>query len=260
MKESGFVHEACKWCYRGVWGVLARYFKMPTEPPHLPSLDGEEVEYLHPSEEFLAYRKFFFWIGLAIVDVILTAIWIGIIIWWPLFGFLISPIALFIIIVPDIIAYIAIHLRYDTTWYVLTDRSMRLRRGIWSLHETTITFENIQNIHMQQGPIERWFGFANLIVQTAGGGGGGADGKGGGIHAGAHVGILEGLKDAAGVRERILAHCQTSKRSGLGDESEAELKESKRLAAASMPALLQHSVVTLREIRDLTSQLARESR
>jgi uncharacterized membrane protein YdbT with pleckstrin-like domain len=43
-------------------------------------------------------------------------------------------------------AYIAIHLRYDTTWYVHGDRSLRIRRGIWVIHETTLTFENIQNV------------------------------------------------------------------------------------------------------------------
>lgn len=250
MKESGRVHEACKWCYEGIWGILTPYFKLPKEPPNLPSVEGEEVEYLHPSEAYLRYRKFEFWVLLFIVDIALTAGWIALFVFNPLIGILVTPLALAIIILPDIVAYIAIHLNYDTTWYVLSDRSMRLRRGVWSLHETTITFENIQNIHVQQGPLQRWFGFSNLTVQTAGGGGGGEHGA---AMSGAHVGVLEGLDNAQEVRERILARCGKQAGAGLGEEHPAEsnpnaLQEGNPLAT---PATLD----LLRQIRDLTSKL-----
>jgi uncharacterized membrane protein YdbT with pleckstrin-like domain len=75
-----------------------------------------------------------------------------------------------VLIAPDVIAYVGLHLRYDTTWYVFTDRSLRIRRGIWVIHETTITFENVQNVAVAQGPVQRYFGIADVIVQTAGGG------------------------------------------------------------------------------------------
>jgi membrane protein YdbS with pleckstrin-like domain len=78
--------------------------------------------------------------------------------------------ALVVIVLPDIIAYVAIHLRYDTTWYVLSSRSLRIRRGVWVIHETTLTFENIQNVSVDSGPLEQWFGIANVMVDTAGGG------------------------------------------------------------------------------------------
>ncbi|MFN7732830.1 MAG: PH domain-containing protein [Pirellula sp.] len=250
MKESGRVHEACKWCYEGIWGILTPYFKLPKEPPNLPSVEGEEVESLHPSEAYLRYRKFEFWVLLFIVDFALTAGWIALFAFNPLIGILVTPLALALIILPDIVAYIAIHLNYDTTWYVLSDRSMRLRRGVWSLHETTITFENIQNIHVQQGPLQRWFGFSNLTVQTAGGGGGGEHGA---AMSGAHVGVLEGLDNAQEVRERILARCGKQAGAGLGEEHSAEstlhaLQEGNPLAT---PATLD----LLRQIRDLTSKL-----
>ena len=47
----------------------------------------------------------------------------------------------------------------------------RIRRGIWIIHETTITFENVQNVVVQQGPLQRWYGIANVLIETAGGGG-----------------------------------------------------------------------------------------
>jgi membrane protein YdbS with pleckstrin-like domain len=256
MSEHGRMHQACQWCYRGVWGLLTPYFKLPQSPPNLPTLEGEQVEYLHPSEAYLRYRKFAFWIMLFVIDIALTIGWIAIFFASPLIGILITPLALAIIILPDILAYIAIHLNFDTTWYVLSDRSMRLRRGIWTMHETTITFDNIQNIHVQQGPLQRWFGFSNLTVQTAGGGGGEAQG---GAMAGAHVGVLEGLDNAHEIRERILARCGRQPGAGLGDESALELRndvldgtwngDTSRIATSG-------HIELLREIRDWTARLA----
>jgi uncharacterized membrane protein YdbT with pleckstrin-like domain len=246
MKESGLVHEACLWCYRGVWGTLTKYFCLPDGPPILPILEGEVITYFRPSLAYLRYRKFFFWIGLAVVDIVLSLLWLALIIAAPLWGFITAPIWIIVIVVPDILAYIAIHLRYDTTWYVLSDRSMRIRRGIWSIYETTITFENIQNVSISQGPLQRWFGFANLIVSTAGGGGGGAE-------AGAsswHVGLLEGIDDAELLRERILSKSQRT--AGLGDEEpDATYRQIDRTCFS------QNQLVLLREIQSLTADLAK---
>jgi membrane protein YdbS with pleckstrin-like domain len=250
MKERGRVHEACEWCYSGVWSFLTPYFKLPKEPPNLPSVEGEQIEYLHPSEAFLRYRKFHFWIMLFVIDILLTLAWIAIFFAQPIVGILITPLALAIIILPDILAYIGIHLNYDTTWYVLSDRSMRLRRGVWTMHETTITFDNIQNIHVQQGPLQRWFGFSNLMVQTAGGGGG----EGGGVAAGAHVGFLEGLENATEIRERILSRCGRGSGAGLGEERQG-LELPPHAQSVRIDALAQQ-VSLLREIRDIVRHMA----
>lgn len=213
---SRYVEEVSKWCYRGVWGGITRWFKVPELPPTLPVERDEVVTSFRPSLEFLKYMKFFFWIGLTIIDVGLTLGWIGIFVAAPWVGLMITPLALAIIILPDVVAYIAIHLRYDTTWYVLTDRSLRIRRGIWAIHETTITFENIQNVAIHQGPIERWFGIARIVVETAGGGGGaGEPGKA----MGAHVGLIEGIDNAPEIRDLIRSRIRQSKSAGLGDDT-----------------------------------------
>jgi membrane protein YdbS with pleckstrin-like domain len=102
-----------------------------------------------------------------------------------------APVALAVAVVPDIVAYIAIHLRYDTTWYVLSRRSLRIRGGIWVIHEATITFENIQNVTVESGPIERWFGISNVIVDTAGGGQSSKDSEGKG-KTNLHRGVISG--------------------------------------------------------------------
>lgn len=254
MSEKGAIHKASRWCYEGMWGLLTPYFKLPKEPPNLPSMEGELIEYLHPSEAFLNYRKFHFWIALAVIDFALTAAWIILFVAFPLVGFLITPIALAIIILPDIVAYIAIHLNYDTTWYVLSDRSMRIRRGVWNLHETTITFENIQNINIQQGPLQRFFGFSNLVVQTAGGGGVGPHGAAGSMM---HVGVLEGLANAQEIRERILMRCGKHGNAGLGEEPQAtartEMARSEKSHGPMFTSL--ENIQLLREIEVLTRKL-----
>ena len=68
--------------------------------------------------------------GLIAIDLVLTILWLILLFNVPLIGILIAPLAWAVIIVPDIVVYIAIHLRYDTTWYVLSDRTLRIRRGI----------------------------------------------------------------------------------------------------------------------------------
>ena len=63
-----------------------------------------------------------------------------------------------------------VRLDFEKRWYLVTDRSLRVREGIVNVREMTITFANIQNISISQGPIQRLLGIADLRVDTAGGG------------------------------------------------------------------------------------------
>lgn len=254
MKQQ--IDELAQWCYRGIWGVITGWFMVPETPPALPPLDQEAVKSFKPAKGFLDYLRFFFWVGLVIVDVIFTAIWIAIFIWNPLVGLLITPLALSIIVLPDVIVYIAIHLRYDTTWYVLSDRSLRIRRGIWVIHETTLTFENIQNVNVRQGPIQRWFKIADLMVSTAGGGGGvSAESGHGASLLGPHVGLIEGIANANEIRELIMNRIKSSRSGGLGDEHHPSVAPSRSNLDAPVTMSPAHLEV-LGEIRNLTAKLA----
>jgi len=218
---SAIVHRASEWMYRGLWRVLGDLFLVPHDPPTLPVRPGEAIDSFQPGEGFLRYLKFWFWFLLVFFDLIFAAAYAGIAatlctkgLWWV--SAILLPPTLFIIVVPDIFAYIAIHLRYDTTWYVMTDRSLRIRRGIWAIHEVTITYENIQNIRVRSGPVQRYFGIADVMVETAGGGGAHA-GKGGQNTTG-HQGVIEGVGNAIEIRDRIMAHLKQSQTAGLGDD------------------------------------------
>ena len=233
-----------EWIYQGIWGVLVRWFRVPEQPPTLPVMEGETILAFRPAPGYLRYLKFQFWILLTIVDAGLLFLWGVIAIAAPIVAVLITPIALAAIIMPDIIAYLAIHLRFDTTWYVLTDRSLRIRSGIWILRETTITFENVQNVSVDQGPLQRYFGIANVMLQTAGGGATG--GQEAGISFG-HHGLLAGVDNAAEIRDLILNRLKRSKSAGVSDEDHGPF-------APVHSDVGEEHLSTLREIRDITAR------
>ncbi len=200
--------------YHKLWTFLTKWFRVPQHPPTLPSFTGNESESFKPAPGFLKYLKVQFIILLLIVDIAIFIGWVAITIAIPLLGIALIIPALIIAIIPDIIAYVAMHLRYDTTWYVMNNQSLRIRRGIWTICETTLTFENVQNVKVNQGPLQRFFGISNLIVETAGSGGG-SDQNG---HATANQGIIEGIANAPQLRDIILKKLRSTQSSGLGDE------------------------------------------
>ncbi len=211
MNNAG--EKAAVWVYRGVWGVLTDLMNVPEEAPNTPPGSGE-TRSLKPSPGFLRYLKMWFWIAAVSFDAVLITAWVVVCVLQPWVGLAIAPIVWAVAIVPDVIAYIALHLRWDTTWYVITDRAVRIRRGIWVIHESTITFENIQNVEVRQGPVQRHFGVANLIIQSAGGGSA-ASAEGGVKH---QHGLLEGIEKPEELRELFMERAGMSKSAGLGDE------------------------------------------
>jgi uncharacterized membrane protein YdbT with pleckstrin-like domain len=203
--------------------VLVRWFRVPNEPPTIPGGAVDTARSFRPAEGFLRYLKFYFWFALVVIDGAILIGWIAIAVAWPVAGALLAVPALVLAVLPDVVAYVAIHLRYDTTWYLISNRSMRIRRGIWLLHETTITYENIQNIRVSQGPIQRVFGIADVLVETAGGGSGGAEGAQLTLM---HRGLIEGVDNASEIRDLILSHLRKTRTAGLGDEMLTRAQES----------------------------------
>src|SRR4051812_7455271 len=100
---SPHVERASRWIYGGLWGVLVRWFKVPDHPPTLPVPVGERMESFRPSEGFLRYLKFLFWIALTAFDVPLIFAWIVITIRYPVTGALLALPVLILAAVPDIV-------------------------------------------------------------------------------------------------------------------------------------------------------------
>lgn len=213
---SRATERATAWVYRGIWGVLVRWLRVPEGQPGVPPGSGPVVRSVKPAPGFLSYLKFQFWILLLIIDVLIIGVWVIILVASPIAGLITAPVFWGVAIIPDIFAYAALHVRYDTTWYVLTNRGVRIRRGVWIIRENTITFENVQNVEVRQGPLQRHFGIANVMIQTAGGGG--AAGPHGQQDTSSHQGLLEGVENAGELRDLITARARASRGAGLGDE------------------------------------------
>jgi membrane protein YdbS with pleckstrin-like domain len=138
-----------------------------------------------------------------------------------------------------VIKFFLVRLDWDFRWYVVTDRSLRIRQGVVRFEESTLTFANVQNVSIRQGPLERWFGFANVLVETAGGGGSAGGGEAA-ISVGGHRGLIRGLENAEYVRDLIRAAVVKQGGSGLGDSHEQSATRGAAVPlSAATPALRQ---------------------
>lgn len=252
---KGAASSISPWIYRGLWGGLVRWLRVPEHPPSLPLPQGaseSDRTQSHPSPDFLRYLRFWFWALLLPFDLIILVVWLIILSENPTLAYILAAPAFIIAVVPDIFVYVAIHVRYDATWYVLTPRAVRVRRGVWTIRECTATFENVQNISIRQGPVQRHFRIADLVIDTAGAASAGPKGA----SSSANQVVLEGLADAARIRDAIADRVRASKSAGLGDESRPARRASTDTAAPGFgPVHLQ----LLREIRDEARALARPS-
>jgi membrane protein YdbS with pleckstrin-like domain len=112
-----------------------------------------------------------------------------------------------------IVTFLARRINFRMRWYIVTDRSLRIRSGVFAVRELTMTYRNIQEIRVTAGPLQNALGLATVEVHAAGGGG---DAKRDG---GGHVGRLEGLSNATEIRDLMIGRLRQYRDSGLGGET-----------------------------------------
>ena len=210
--------------------------KLPERPPHLPE-GSNLVRQLRPTEQWLAYRYLGALFGLLNQFVAAgagaVALWVAEPSWGP-------PVAGLVVLVELVVVgftLVAIRVDYELRHYLVGDRSLRVAQGAWKREEVTLSYANIQNIEVTQGPLERLFGFKSLTISTAGGDGGG---EGAGLRQG-HAASMVGLADADELRQLILEMLKGHRDSGLGDPHPGE--------AAALP------LQRLLEVRDAARAL-----
>jgi membrane protein YdbS with pleckstrin-like domain len=212
-------------------GIVLRLARVPAEP-HVPEGAGESVRV------FNAGRNYFTW-RLILWGIANAPIALGLLL---AFGFSLNPklphlvrtiwqvlaasaAGVFVASIP--ITYFLQRLNYEMRWYIVTDRSLRIRSGVVWLQEMTMTFTNIQGIRVNANPIEQLLGLANVEVQSAGGGGSDEHGA----RSSGHVAKFAGVDNAAVIRDLIVARLRVYRDSGLGEKTEAP--EPLALSAAS---------------------------
>jgi membrane protein YdbS with pleckstrin-like domain len=120
------------------------------------------------------------------------------------------------------LTYFVARLDYELRWYMVTDRSLRIRHGVWKVSESTMSFANIQQVVVSQGPLQRLLGIYDVKVQSAGGGGGGGSDSHGNPKAGEdmHLGLFHSVTNGSEIRDLILDRLRRFRESGLGDPDE----------------------------------------
>lgn len=132
--------------------------------------------------------------------------------------FTISSVVFLLIVLRAVFAFAVLRLDFEKRWYVVTDRSLRIREGVINVREMTVMFANIQNIAVVQGPIQRPLGIADLQVETAGGGGAHANQEQLGPNL--HTAWFRGIDNAEEVKLLIQDRLRALKDSGLGHHEE----------------------------------------
>ena len=125
------------------------------------------------------------------------------------------------------ITFAIIRLDYQLRWYVVTDRAARLREGVLTLTEMTFTLVNVQDIRIQQGPLQRLLGLADVELRTAGGSdAGGEGGHGSAPSRNLHLARFRGVDNADAIRDLVLERMKRARDAGLGDPDDAEAETS----------------------------------
>lgn len=119
------------------------------------------------------------------------------------------------------LTYAAVRLWFEQHWYIVTDRSLRIRTGIFQLQESTMSFANLQQVEVQQGPLQRLLGLADVRVQSAGGGNSHKEPG----HRGdsLHTGVFHSVDNAQEIRDLILERLRRFRETGLGDPGESSV-------------------------------------
>lgn len=112
------------------------------------------------------------------------------------------------------ITFAAVRLEFELHWYIVTDRSLRIRTGLFKVTESTMSFANLQQVEIKQGPLQRLLRLADVRVQSAGGGG---DHHKSEKEESLHTGVFQGVDNAAEIRDLILDRLRRFREAGLGD-------------------------------------------
>jgi membrane protein YdbS with pleckstrin-like domain len=163
--------------------------------------------------------------------------------WWlfpALTAFEFLGVVIYLVQLP--ITYALVRLEYEQRWYIVTDRSLRIRSGLVSLRESTMSFANLQQVTVTQGPLQRVLGIADVQVRSAGGGSGESHEKGQADDS-MHVGIFHGVENAIEIRDLILERLRQYRAAGLGDPD-----DSRESGSHPVPANVRHTVAAAREL------------
>jgi membrane protein YdbS with pleckstrin-like domain len=209
--------------------------RLDPRPPHLPE-GSSLVRELKPSHAWLSFRYLRVLFGLLnqVIGVgVLAFLAISQVKTWGL------VIALGLALVEIVVvgfSLVVTRVDWELRHYLVGDRSLRVSVGALTRKEVTISYANVQNLEVSQGPIERLFGFKTLTLSTAGAGSPSEKGEN------LHIVELPGLENAEAIRSLMLGMLKHEKDVGLGEPD-------------TQAATAGFSVTRLGEVRDAARAL-----
>jgi len=245
--------------------LLLRVLRVPAEPT--PPRGARDVRVFRASKRYYRYKLLRWALSQAGTVLGLIAGVVALRSAPGLPSFLLSletvAIAGFLLQLP--FTYAALRLDFEMRWYIVTDRSLRIREGLGTIREQTMTFANIQNISVRQGPLQRLLGIADVEVRSAGGG---AKSSGNGENRrDTHVGLFRGVDNAQAIRAAVLDRIRRYRDAGLGDPDDEAPAAHAPLTAPAVaaptdaivagPSLLSAARELAAEARALREALAR---
>lgn len=213
----------------GVQGWVLGFLKVPPKPDPPAGAPGS-VRVFRAARNFLYYHVFK-WamkqvstlVGILFGLYVVAQGWTEYVQFGPFAGedmfFLLEVLGIGFFVLQLPLTLAGVFLDFRMRWYIVTDRSLRIREGVGRVREKTMSFANIQNLGVRQGPVQRLLGISDLEVQTAGGGESKAKDKDGHEDS-LHVGYFRGVDNAEEIKAVILERLRRFKDSGLGDPEE----------------------------------------
>lgn len=224
--------------------LAERWLRIPPEPDPPPG-DEASARVFRAAPKYLQYLKVLWAVGTAfsmIVPLIVVVIIIAVIVGSDgsaahdggVIAVLVTvAILLFAIVTAHALFRLAmVHLNFEKRWYLVTDRSLRIREGVATVREITFTFANIQNLSVTQGPIQRILGIADLKVETAGGGSMASAHQQQTVGLNLHTAYFRGIDNAEELKNLIGARMRGHKDAGLGDHDDRHHHQPAALPAA----------------------------
>jgi membrane protein YdbS with pleckstrin-like domain len=216
--------------YDAIKSVLLWALRVPAEPTD-PMGDVQSLRVFRASWNYYRYKLFVWgiWKTVGLIGSIAVAGFVGSVIFIGASGAF-GPIAAMLLTVvlgiaflvlktmQVLISWMLLKLEYEMRWYKVSDRSLRIREGVVFVREMTMSFANIQNMTIEQGPLQRFFGIADLKVESAGGGGFSPEAAGAGAAATMHAAYFRGVEILFLMRERL----KLIRSAGLGDRDDPE--------------------------------------
>jgi membrane protein YdbS with pleckstrin-like domain len=220
--------------YSSARALALQLLRSPAGPPDTPAGSHGSVQVFRASPRYLSYRLLGYWILFGLSWLAWGILCIAALVDGEAAVVVVALLAALPLAVALSVAYFTTRIDYDQRYYVVTDRSVRVRSGALIVKELTVSYANVQNLRVDQGPLQKLFGLHDLRIDTAGGGATrGKDGE-----ATGHALELAGLEDAHAIRDQILGYVRHFGRgAGLGDPEALHQRGSSGLSPRALAAL-----------------------